>query len=92
MGLFRRCASVLNLLCSMGAAEDGRAPKEELLCVRGLGLLFDGGGRGWAHSDRRAYEGSYVCALHLISGEKYFVTVGEKLRVGSEISLTIRLK
>jgi hypothetical protein len=27
---------------STGAAEDGRAPTEELSCVRGLGLLFDG--------------------------------------------------
>ena len=28
----------------MGAAEDGRAPIEELLCVKGLGLLIDRGG------------------------------------------------
>jgi hypothetical protein len=29
--------------CSTWAAEDGRAPAEELACVRGVGLLFDGG-------------------------------------------------
>jgi hypothetical protein len=27
--------------CPTGAAEDGRAPTEERLCVKGLGLLFD---------------------------------------------------
>ena len=27
-----------------GAAGDGRAPTEELSCVRGLGCLFDGSG------------------------------------------------
>src|ERR1051325_8630712 len=38
-----------------GAAEDGRAPTEELSCVRGSGLLSDGGGRGRPRSDRRAF-------------------------------------
>ena len=33
-----------------GAAEDGRAPTEEHSCVRGLGLLIDGGGRGRTRS------------------------------------------
>jgi len=34
--------------CSTGAAEDDRAPTEELSCVRGLGPLFDGRAAGFA--------------------------------------------
>jgi len=37
--------------CSTGATEDGRAPTEELSWVRGMGLLFDGGGRDMRSRD-----------------------------------------